>query len=158
MKKVKDLMEVNVICVKPDDSIFEVAKIFEEKNITGAPVVDGEKVVGVISVSDIVRFMSLNLSEKEIFSHDPDSLSLLFLNMIKIGKDYMNFKKEVERISKTQVRDLMSEHIASVTTEMTLFEVAALMEKYDVNRLPVIENEKLIGIITKSDLLKALID
>ncbi len=156
MKKVRDFMNTEVICFSPDDSIFKVAKVFSEKNISGAPVVEKGKVVGIISISDIVKFLGMKLINAEV-SQIP-SLSLLLLNFIKTGKEFLGFKKEMERISKTKIKDVMSKKVISIHPDASLVEAACLMEKHDVNRLPVIENDKLVGIIARADLIKALVE
>lgn len=156
MKKVRDFMNPEVISFSPDDSIFKVAKVFSEKNISGAPVVEKGKVVGIISISDIVKFFGMKLANTEI-SQIP-SLSLLLLNFIKTGKEFLEFKKEMERISKTKIKHVMSKKVISIDPDASLVEAACLMEKHDVNRLPVIENDKLVGIIARADLIKALVE
>ncbi|MEM5793828.1 MAG: CBS domain-containing protein [Candidatus Aenigmatarchaeota archaeon] len=156
MKKVRDFMNCNVIFVSPEDSIFKAAKIFCDKNISGAPVVEEGKVVGVISISDIIRFVSMKLQKADL-AQIP-SLSLLLFDFIKSSKEYLQMKKEINKILKVKVRDVMSKEVVSVNPEASLIEAASLMEKNDVNRLPVIENDKLVGIIAREDLIKALIE
>ena len=63
MKKVENFMNKRVVFFSPEDSIFDVAKIFSKRSISGAPVVRNKKVIGVISESDIVKFMSLKLGK-----------------------------------------------------------------------------------------------
>jgi CBS domain-containing protein len=158
MKKVRDFMRRDVFFVKPNHSVFDVAKVFSQNNISGAPVVDKGKVVGVVSISDIVRFMSIKLADAEVIAHEPQSLTFLFLNLIKMGKDYIDFKREMERISKTEIKHMMSKDVICISPDANLLEAAKMMEKNDVNRLPVIENGKLVGIIARADLIKALIE
>jgi len=153
MKLVKDFMNKNVIYFKPNDSVFEVAKVFSEKNISGAPVVENKKVIGVISESDIVNFMSSKLGKKQ----DVVSPSMTFM-LFSFLEDYSKLKTEIGRISKTKVRDVMSKKIVSISSDANLFEAASLMEKKDINRLPVIDSGKLVGIIARADLIKALIE
>ncbi|MDI6799039.1 MAG: CBS domain-containing protein [Candidatus Aenigmarchaeota archaeon] len=156
MKKVRDFMSHDVVYFSPRASVFEVAKVFSQKDISGAPVVENDKVVGIISISDIVRFMSMKLAKANI-AQIP-SLSLLLLNFVKSGKDFLLFKKEIERISKTEIRNMMSKKIISIHPDASLLEAACIMEKNDVNRLPVLENDKLVGIIARADLVKALVE
>jgi CBS domain-containing protein len=155
MKKVRDFMNCNVICLSPEDSIFDAAKIFSEKNISGAPVVKDGKIVGVLSISDIIRFVSMKLQKTET---PLPSLSLLIFEFIKSSKDYLTFKKEMKKISKIKVKDAMSTKVVCISPEASIIEAASLMEKNDVNRLPVVENDKLVGIIAREDLVKALIE
>jgi CBS domain-containing protein len=155
MKKVRDVMCTNVVCFSPESSVFEVARILSEKNISGAPVVENEKVVGVISTSDIVKFIKTKLKIGSV--HEIPSLSLLFLDLIKTGKDFVELKKEVKKIENVKIKNIMSKKVVSISPEASIFDAAELMDKYDVNRLPVIENGKLIGIIARADIIKAIV-
>ena len=156
MKKVRDIMNIDVLCFSPDDTVFKVARSLSEKNISGAPVVEKEKVVGVVSMSDIVRFMRTKL--KIGSSHDLPSLSLLVLDIMKTGKDYLDLKKEVQLISNVKIKDMMSKRIVSIDPEASIFDAANLIESHDVNRLPVIEDGKLVGIVARADIIRALLD
>lgn len=157
MKKVRDFMRCDVFFVKPNHSVFDVAKVFSQNNISGAPVVEHGKVIGIVSISDMVRFMGIKLTDENV-AHEPQSLSMILLNLVKMGKDFVDFKKEIERVSKTEIKHMMSKEVVAIEPDADLFEAANMMEKNDVNRLPVIEKGKLVGIIARADLIKALIE
>lgn len=161
MKKVGNFMKRKVVYFKLTDSVFKVAKVLSKRHISGAPVVNKGKVVGVISEADIIKFMSLKLSDMMVFTHEvmhEISLSLLLLHFMKIGRDQVKLKDELKRISKTEVRHMMSRDVVSVDSDTNLFEAAGIMEKFDIDRLPVIDNGKLVGIVTRADLIRALIE
>ena len=155
MKVVKKYMKKKVVHFRPEDSIFKVAKILSKHHISGAPVVKNRKVVGVISESDIIKFMRFNVPEGENATHEPHILTLLIISMVK---DSIVFKKEIERISKILVKDLMSKDVISINPDENIIEAATMMEKFDVERLPVIKAGRLMGIIARSDLIRALIE
>lgn len=162
MTKVKDLMSKHVIYFKPEDTIFKAAKVFCKKKISGAPVVEdikNKKVIGVISESDIVKFMGTSLCGEDKFAGDftYQSLTLLFFNFIRMSKTLLGAKKEITRISKIKIKDVMSKEVISVSPDTNIFDAASKMDMHDVNRLPVVENGKLVGIIARADLLKALL-
>jgi CBS domain-containing protein len=148
--KVKEIMKRKVICFSPNDSILKVAKVFSEKNISGAPVVENKKVVGVISETDIIKVIRLKLPN----ATPTAQLSFLILNFLK---DAFVFKKELKKISQLTVKNLMSKKVISISPEASIVEAAEMMEKYDVQRLPVVKNGKLVGIISRADLVKTLI-
>jgi CBS domain-containing protein len=158
MKKVREFMNRNVFFVRPNHSVFDVAKVFSHSNISGAPVVEKGKIIGMISVSDIVRFMGIKLLDPDATANISASLSLMLFNLTKIGKDYIEFKDKLDKISMTEVRHMMSKEVICVSPDDNLFEIAQIMEKNDVNRLPVVEKNKLVGIIARADLIKALVD
>jgi CBS domain-containing protein len=162
MKKVKDFMSRRVLYLKPDDTIFKAAKSFCRRNISGAPVVSSaqsKRVIGVVSESDIVKFMGTKICNTQSMAGDftYQSLSLLLLHFVRTGKDYLGFKKELGRISKTKIKDVMSKRVISVSPEESVLDAAQRMDANDVNRLPVVKNGKLVGIIARADLLKALV-
>ena len=153
----KELMNKRVICFEPEDSIFDAARIFAREDISGAPVVENDRLIGIVSISDVVKFMTTKITDSNIIEHEPQSLSFLLLNLAKMGKDYMGFKKEIGRLSHTKVKDVMSKEVLIISPDMTLIEIAELMDKKDVNRLPVIEKDKLVGMVSRADLLKTLL-
>jgi len=151
-------MNKEVFFVKPDFSIFDVAKVFAKSDISGAPVVDKGRVVGVVSVSDLTKFMSIKLADAEAVMSNPSSLSILLLNFARFSKDSVGFKKEISRISKTKIKNIMSKSVVCIGPDANLFEAATIMDKNDVNRLPVVEKGKLVGVLSRADLLKALVE
>jgi CBS domain-containing protein len=151
MRLVKDFMRKRVVCFRPDDSIFKVAKCFATKGISGAPVVDKCKVVGIVSESDLIKFIKSQTVEcvrAEL------GLSLSLLDMLR---KYISLRKQLKQVSKVKVKDVMNKTVISVRPDSTLSEAAELMDKYDIHRLPVIENDKLVGIISRADLIHSLI-
>lgn len=156
MKKVRDVMNPDVLYFSPDDTVFNATKVLLDRNISGAPVVENEKVIGVISMSDIIRFMRTKLKIGK--APRLPSLSLLVLDVIRTGRDYVGMKKEIRLISSIKIKSMMSKKIVSIGPEASIFDAANLIEKKDVGRLPVIENGKLIGIIARADLIKTLLE
>lgn len=160
MKKVKDFMNRKVITIKPSDSIFDAAKVFSELGISGAPVVYRKKVVGVISETDIIKFMSMKLSD--VMELPPkmmqQSLSMLCIGLIRVGREHLGLKKEIDRLSRTRVKDVMSKEAVSIGPDANVFDAAAIMQRHDVNRLPVVRKGKLVGLIARADLIRALIE
>ncbi len=156
MKKVKDFMNKRVIHISPDITIFDAAKILSKSNIAGAPVVEKNKIVGLISISDIIRFIDIKLGK--LPKIDTPGLSSLVFALIQIEKLRQDFKKEMNKIACFKVRQVMTKNVITVCPSMSLVEVAELMEKHDVNRLPVVNRGRLVGIVARADLIKALIN
>lgn len=155
MKVAREIMNKKVITFFPNDSIFNVAKIFSKKDISGAPVMEKGKMIGMITLADIIRFIDLKLSNlPTMYVPGLTSLLLMFIQMEKINID---FKSEMKKITHTKIRDVMRTKIITVKPEATILEVAEIMDKNNMHRVLVIENNKLVGIIARSDVIKGLI-
>jgi CBS domain-containing protein len=132
--KVKDIMIRDVITVAPEDSFADVIETFSRKKISGAPVVEGRKPVGMVSESDIMK----QVSKKDIMSLiDGDN-------------------KDVKEKMSMKVKDLMTKNIISVKPDDEVREVIRMMNEKDVNRLPVIEKGELRGIVTRADVVSVV--
>jgi len=156
MKTAMQIMNKRVIYFSPEDSIFEVARVFSRERISGAPVVNDERVIGIISNSDIVKFMQTKFLKPKV--GEPPSLALILLNLANVSKTFLTFKNERKRISKTRVKDLMKKEVLVISPTTPLIDIAELMEKKDVNRLPVVEKNKLIGMVCRADVIRALVE
>ena len=156
MKIVKDFMNKDVIYLSPEDTIFDAAKKLSQSNIAGAPVVEKDKLVGVISTSDIIKFIDIKIGKLPRI--DSPGLSTLLFALIQIQKIRSDFKDELKKISATKIRDVMTKNVITISASATLVEAAELIEKHDVNRLPVVSEGKLVGIVARADLIKALVD
>ena len=155
MKLVKPYMKKKVVSFEPEDSIFDVAKTLSKHHISGAPVVNSGKVVGVISETDIIKFMRMRLPQESMMLQEFHILSLLLISMVK---DQLQFKKEIEKMSKIKVKDLMTKDVISITPDENVIEAATVMERHKIDRLPVVNAGKLVGIIARPDLIRALIE
>jgi CBS domain-containing protein len=148
---VKDVMSKNVITISPEESISNAIDKMAKNNISGLIVVEDEKVVGVISESDVLKIFKSEFPELKLSSN----VSLSIFSLIKSG---IKIIREIKKIGKLKVKDLMSKKVFFVKPEDTILEAARIMSKKDVRRLPVIdESGKLVGIISRTDILRALI-
>lgn len=147
-KKAKDIMTTDVIVAKKGDTISKVANILISGKIGGMPVVDdNNKVIGVISETDIIK--------KEKKAH-----STPFINVLEgiIFLDNFNkMEKDLKEISAYKVEDLMSTNIITVNEDDTFDNIANLMINKSINRVPVVDKEnKLKGIICRYDIIRAM--
>ncbi len=155
MKTVEEFMNKDVISLSPDDTIFDAAKLLAQLKIAGAPVVKDDKVVGIVSLSDIVKFINIKLGKLPII--DSPGFTSLILALAQMQKLQLDFKKELNKITSSKVEEVMTKDVTTISPTSTLLEAAELMEKHDVNRLPVVSEGKLVGIVTRADLVSALI-
>ena len=129
--KVSEIMNRGVLSVTPQDRVCDVIDLFLENNITGAPVTEQGKVVGMISRKDILPLIT---------TFDLDCSSL----------------EQIRRTCSNYVVDHMRGEVITVQPVEAVEKCALLMTSNSINRLPVIEDGKLVGIVTRGDILKAL--
>ena len=139
------IMSRPVITVTPDTTIVEAANTMLQKHISGLPVVDGTgKLVGMLSEGDFVRRSEIGTQRKR-------SRFLRFI--LGPGKAASDFVREHGR----KVSEIMTtEPLLTVGEETTLEEIVELMERNNIKRLPVISNDKVVGMVSRSNLLQAV--
>jgi len=148
MFKVKDIMTREIITVSPETEIVNVAKILLEKGINGLPVIDASgRLVGVLCQSDLVA------QQKSIPIPSVFTLMESFIPLTSIKR----IDKEVEKIAALTVEQAMTPNPVTVGPETDIAEVAKLMVDKKYHTLPVMEGDKVVGIVGKEDVLKTLL-
>jgi CBS domain-containing protein len=151
--KVADVMRADVIRVRPDQTIAQLDELLARHRITGAPVVDGDRVVGVVSRSDVVRQLELERSRFESLSW--------YLEPFDAEDRAPALDEEVsnavaKRLSGVLVRELMTKDVLSIGADASLAEAARLMVEHRVHRLLVMRGAELAGLVSSLDLLRGL--
>ncbi len=151
--KVKDVMNKDVISCKPDDSVAALARLFKENHISGMPVVEEEKVVGIVSETDLLRLFKTPEFSGELWLPSPlEVIELPIRNIVR----FEEIKKALEDVKLKPVRSIMKKTVHSVSPEDSLEDASSTMVRHKVNRLPVVENGKLVGIVARSDIIRGL--
>lgn len=147
-KKAKDIMTTDVKVAKQTDTIKSIAKILIHEKIGGLPVVDEDNiVVGIISETDIIK--------KEKHVAVPEFIT--FLQGVIYLEDFKKMEKDIQDIAAVQVKDLMSKEVIKVYEDDTFDDVANIMIKKSVNRVPVVDKDnKIKGIICRYDIIKSM--
>jgi len=131
------------VALKPTDSIHYAAQRLARNHISGAPVLESGKVVGVISESDIIR--AAYRPERGMVTNFLDAVA-------NAGHEDTS-----EKLRKTTVADAMSVPVITASPEMTISEAAALTHRHRVKRLPVVDQDRyLIGVISRADLVRVM--
>lgn len=144
MLKAKDVMTLQVISVQPDNTVGEVAEKLMKYGISAVPVVDGERIVGILSEGDLVRRAEIGTAER----HRSWWLRL-FTGAETLATEYV--KSHARR-----VRDVMTKNVISVSEETSLSDIAALLEKNHIKRVPVLRDGRVVGIVSRANLLRRL--
>jgi len=151
---VKDVMTKDVIKFSIEDSIVKVLKTFSNKRISGAPVLKGKEVVGMITDVDIIANLDI-YTPRIHFSSSPDFL--LILAGLKSKRKADEIENEMKVMKKFKVKDFMTKRVFTINQNESITESARMMHEKEITRLPVIdENENLVGIIARQDIIKAL--
>ena len=148
MLTAKDIMSSNIESVKLDTSISEVAHIFHEKKISGAPVVDNNNhLIGIITESDLID------QNKKL--HIPTVVAIF--DAVIYLESLRNFEKELKKMTGSKVRDVYTSEVTSVNIDTPLNELASIMADKHFHTLPVLDHEgKLVGIVGKDDIVKTM--
>lgn len=156
MIKIKDAMERNVIKFHPDDKISDVAGKLRENKISGAPIVDDDmKVVGIVSEGDIMRLLEVHSPRLNLLL--PSPLDVIELP-IRMKYELDEIAEDMNRAASVLVGEIMTKHVFTIKEDDDVSDAAQFMDTHSVNRLPVVDDEgKLIGIITRGDLISAIV-
>jgi CBS-domain-containing membrane protein len=147
MLTAKDIMTKNVITVKPETSIEELASLLVKNGISGAPVVDASGTLyGIATDNDLIS------RNKRL--HIPTVVS--FLDAAIYLESSKKFKEEVKRLAATKVGDICVRKVVTITEDATMVDIATIMAEKKVHLLPVIKNGKIVGIVGKRDVVKAV--
>ena len=147
MLQARDIMTTEVITVSPETLVSDLAQTLAGKNIGGVPVLDADgRLVGIITQSDLVE----RVQELEL----PPAINILDFHLFLQIPSHL-FRK-VEKMLGTTVADVMSPEPLTVSPDTPVPQIANLMARQQVHTLPVMDGGKLVGIIGKMDLVRAL--
>ncbi len=143
--KARDVMVSPVITTKPSTSVREVAQILLAHHISALPVVDDAgKLVGIVSEGDLMRRADLGTER-----HRSWWLAALFAEEEALAAEY------VKQHSK-KVADVMTKRVVTASPGAALGEIASLLERHSIKRVPIIDNGAIVGIVSRANLIQAL--
>jgi CBS-domain-containing membrane protein len=148
MLNASDIMTTDVVSVKKDTSLKELARILYERNINGVPVVDDRgMLIGIICESDLIR--------KDRKLHIPTVVALF--DAVIYLESSKRMEKEIQRINAATVGDLYSEDVVTVDERTPVVEIATIMTEKRAYTIPVMDGERMVGVIGKADLIRTLV-
>ena len=140
----RDVMVAPVVTVKPSATVQEVAKQFLERQISAAPVVDDKgKLVGIVSEGDLLHRVEAGTERRRSW------LLRAFTEADTLAAEYV--KSHGRKVS-----DVMTRTVITAAPETPLHEIATLLEKNAIKRLPILENGQLVGVVSRANLLQAV--
>ena len=140
------MIQDSLVTVSPLATIKELESLLVENGISGAPVVNREgDLIGVVSQTDVLRFIHRGAREADFYNDTSD--------VKKLDRDSLD-----EKLLSTRVNDIMQTHLRFVSPQDDLATVAKILRKNRIHRLLVVDDSKLVGLITTFDLIRLLED
>lgn len=149
MQTVAEIMDADPVTVGLDATLEEVVRKLQEHEVNGLPVVNaGGRCVGMITEADLV------IGDEEGDLHVPHYIELfgglIFLEGMK------HFEERLKKATAARAEDLMTEDPVTIEPEATAKEAAHVISAKHYNRLPVVEHGRLVGLVTRVDVLQSL--
>lgn len=143
--RVSDVMTRNVVSVRSDDTILKAARLMLQNRISGLPVVDAEGgLIGMVTEGDFLRRAEINTARRR-----PKWIEFL------LGPGRL--ADEFTRASGRRVQEVMTQKPVTVGEDVSLATAVELMERNRIKRLPVVRDGKIVGIISRANLVRALV-
>ncbi len=146
-RRAKDIMTTDVVTIQPDTRVSEVARLMSEHAISGLPVIDeNERVLGVITEADMMlrnsRFKMPNF--------------IVFLDSFISLETPAHFRERLENMLGNTANEIMSKPAVTIGPDAAIEELSSLMVERKMNPIPVVENNRLVGIISRSDIIRLM--
>ena len=142
--RARDVMTRSVMSISSDSTVFEAAELLVGMDISALPVVNGKgEVIGIVSEADLMRRPEIGTTPHHSW------LSRMLADGGLAAAEFVRFNSR-------RVVDVMTKQVISVQQDATLSEVAETMAKHKVKRVPVLQDDFLVGIVSRSNLLQAL--
>ncbi len=143
--KISDVMTIDPVVVSAGASVFEAMRLMLERRVSGLPVTDAHgKLVGIVSEGDFLRRGELGTEKRR-----PRWIELLS-SPGKLADEYTGAHA-------LGIGEIMTKDLHTVTPGMALADAVQMMEKYRIKRLPVIKGDRLVGIVSRADLMRAFL-
>ena len=140
-----DVMTHDVVTVHSDATVKEIAEILLAKGISGVPVVDAAgALIGIVSEGDLIHRVENETERRRSWWLE------LFADRERMAQDFI--KSHARKAG-----DMMTRQVVTVKRDTPLSEVSSLLEKHKIKRVPVVDGGKIVGIVSRANLLKALV-
>lgn len=144
----RDVMTPDPVSVSRDMAVTDAARIMVEKRIGALPVIDGGVLVGLVTEGDLIM--------QDVKLEFPTYVHLLD-GFIMYPPSTARFEHELKKAIAATVQDVMTEDPVTVQASTSLEDLATLFVDREISRVPVLDGEKLVGIVSKSDIVRSIV-
>lgn len=149
--KIKDFMTKNPKTLKQTDTFENALKLFAKHKITGCPIIDSDRnVIGIVTQSDIVKIIDVHSAVQK-----DRNMKSLIISAIKNEK-FDEMKASIKDVLKAKLKDYMKKDVICIGQNDDAYNAARLLNEHDIERLPVTDGKKLVGIVTRKDVINVL--
>ena len=148
-KTARDIMTPDPVTVSPEASVTDAAHLMVDRSVGALPVVEEGKLVGLVTEGDLIH--------RDVKLRYPTYIQLLD-GFIMYPPSTSRFERELKKAVAATVGDVMTAEPVTVQASASIEDVATLLVERDVSRVPVLDDDKLVGIVTKSDVLRSMIE
>jgi CBS-domain-containing membrane protein len=146
MLKATDIMTKDVITVKNETTIEELARLLIDHKISGTPVLDDDnKMIGIVTENDLIK--------KNKRFHIPTIVRLFDAYFLL---DSGKVEDEIKKMVATTVGEICTKDVLSIAEETTLEEIATIMAEKHIHLLPVLRDNEVVGIVGKADVVRSM--
>lgn len=146
---VTSIMTTDVLTFAPDDNVGDAMRTLVERDIDGAPVVDGDgRVVGILSTSDLI------VQESRL--HYPTMIEFLGATL-ELPSSKKAFDEDIRKALGATVGEVMGTDPVTIGADETVEAAATLLHEHDVSRLPVVGDQGLVGIVSRVDIIREIL-
>lgn len=146
--KVRDIMTTEPVTVSPEMSVTDVARLMVERRVGSVPVIEGDRLVGIVTEGDLIM--------QDVRLEFPTYLHLLD-GFIMYPPSTAKFESELKKAVAADVRSVMTSDPVTISADASVEDAATLLVDRDVSRLPVMDGETLVGVVSKSDIVRSLL-
>ncbi|BBL67144.1 histidine kinase [Methanoculleus chikugoensis] len=153
MVQVRNVMTPDPVTVRVDSPVSEAAGLLRKYHIGGLPVMDGDRVAGIVTETDILSLLDVGDISDDLWLPSP-------LEVIEVPvREFINWektKRALTEIGNVEVRRVMSSPVVAIDEDADIADAAAQMLHEGIARLPVLRDGRLVGIVTRADIVRGI--
>lgn len=150
---VSEIMTKDPITVSADDEVRVAARLLRTNKIGGLPVMEKDRVVGIVTESDIIALLETRRLSEDLWLPSP-------LEVIEVPvRELVNWEKTrtaLTHIGDKKIREIMSHPVITIKEDADIEEAASLMLSHKIARLPVVRDGRLVGIVARADIVRGV--